>query len=237
MASQTKNGKSLKGKVPSDGSDYCPVAVVLGWFLNEVSATLRLAREDRRVAGLVLNDLLEVSHRLRALDSTIGELKKYFPLSLETEMTLKQALDLIVPEAPHFADRYEEAVSIIARSDPLLPFRLGNQPMMGRLMAWLRGLAASDQTASIFWTSVGEPGLLKLFNPHLEELIRDVARVHGWRTRWRTGRTLKKPLEFTKEEHEWVSSLLSVAQSQLPTAKPTDPEAEEGTANRPDAER
>ena len=197
------------------------LAVALGWLLNELTNLLRLRREDRRAVGPVLRDLLEIRHRLIALDFVLPELKKHFPIPPEAEFPLKQILIAMVPEGPHFAERYEEAVSIVARAEPLLAFRLTNQPVLGRLMNLLRDLVASDQAASKFWATVGEPKLLELVKPLLEELILDVARAHGPLTKWRTRRYLKKPLDLAPDEQQKISAFLSELQKQQSASPPT----------------
>jgi hypothetical protein len=204
-----------------DTSSLIPVGtLLLGWGLSEVSASFRSRREDRRAVGPVLKDLLEIRHRLIGLDAALAELKKYLPIPPEASLPIKQALSTLVPEAPRFAERYEEAVSIVARADPLLSFRLGGQSRVGPLIGWLRGLIAPDQAASKFWGGVGEPQLVNLFRPHLEELILDVARTHGPLTRWRTRRYLRKSPHLAPDEQQMLSAFLSDLQKQMAAVPP-----------------
>lgn len=192
------------------------LAVAVGWLLNELSSLIRLRREDRRSIGPVLRDLLEIRHRLFALDSAIAELKRHLPIPAEAESPLKQVLSMLVPPPPRLQERYDEAVSIVARANPLLAFRLGYQPTLETLLASLRNLAASDPATSKLCSSTVEPALLHLFKPRLDELILDVAQAHGFLTKWRARRILRRPMQLTQEEQQQISHLLSQAQATTP---------------------
>jgi hypothetical protein len=52
------------------------LAVAIGWLLNELSSLIRLRREDRRSAGPVLTDLLEIRHKLITLNEAVKEYLK-----------------------------------------------------------------------------------------------------------------------------------------------------------------
>lgn len=192
------------------------LAVAVGWLLNELSSLIRLRREDRRSIGPVLRDLLEIRHRLFALDSAIAELKRHLPIPAEAESPLKQVLKMLVPPPPRLQERYDEAVSIVARANPLLASRLSRQGSLEPYLNKLGQLAASDPAASNFWSTVVEPFLLQLVKPNLDELILDVAKAHGFLTGWRVRRTLKKPMELTQHEQQQISNLLSQAQTATP---------------------
>jgi hypothetical protein len=168
---------------------------------------LRLRREDRRATGPILTDLFEIRHQLVALDAFKKELGKQIQIPAQAQLQLHNYILGLVPSPPKFVERYEEAVSALARVDPIQAFRLRSQPLIGPFLGQLRGMAASDQAGSEFWTRVVEPALQPLFIGHLEELIRDVAWAHGWRTWWRAGRRLKKPI-ITESDKALISDLL-----------------------------
>lgn len=190
------------------GQLYTMLAVILGWALNEMSFLVRSQREDRRAVGPVLKDLLETRHRLFKLDAIMKELGKQFQIPAQAQMQLKQFIHALVPEPPNSIERYEEAVTTLARAEPLLAFRLGNQPLIGRSMDLVRNLASSDQSASEFWVQVGEPELLRRIQPDIEELILDVARARGWRTWWYTRELLRKPV-LSQDDMDSISDYLA----------------------------
>jgi hypothetical protein len=184
------------------------LAVALGWLLSELSTLLRLRREDRRAAGPLLSDLLEIRHRLVALDAFRKELGKQVQIPAQAQLQVQQYIRALVPDPPRFAEKYAEAVSALARVDPIRAFRLRGQPLIGPLLAQLAGLAASDQAASGLWIAVAEPKLLGLLVPHLEELILDVAGAHGWRTWWRVRRRLREPV-LSRSDKERIFNFLA----------------------------
>ena len=184
------------------------LAVALGWLLNELSTLLRLRREDRRAAGPVLTDLLEIRHRLVALDAVVAELGKRFEVPPQGRLLLQRFLQTLIPEAPKFVETYEAAVSTLARVDPIIAFRVRGQPWIAPLLARLRALAAFDQAGAEFWSAVVEPGVLTLLRPGLEELILDVARAHGWRTWWRVRRRLREPV-LSRSDKERIFNFLA----------------------------
>jgi len=125
------------------------LAVALGWLLNELSTLLRLRREDRRAAGPVLTDLLEIRHRLVALDAVVAELGKRFEVPPQGRLLLQRFLQTLIPEAPKFVETYEAAVSTLARVDPIIAFRVRGQPWIAPLLARLRALAACGKSRRI----------------------------------------------------------------------------------------
>src|SRR5579862_3802668 len=159
-------------------------AVALGWLLNELSSLIRLRREDRRTAGPVLTDLLEIRHRLVTLNEAIKEylqeLGKHVQLSPQARVQVQQYLQNLLqtsfPQSPDFVEQYEQAVSTLARVDPIRAFRLRSQPFVAPFLNWLQNLATSTETDAQIWSTVFEPEFLGKFRPQMEELILDVAR-------------------------------------------------------------
>ncbi len=179
------------------------LAVALGWLLNELSSLVRLRREDRRAAGPVLTDLLEIRHRLLTVDAYVKELGKQFQIPPQAQLQLRQHIQTLFPESHTFIEKYEEAVSTLARVDPIRAFRLRDQALIAPFLAWFRGLAASTETDSEIWIAIFEPEFLGRFKPHLEELILDVACAHGWVTWWRTRRRLREPT-LSEADRKWI---------------------------------
>ena len=183
-------------------------SLAAGWALNELSQLIRLRREDRRAAGPVVTDLLEIRHQLMTLDAFKKELTKHFPIPAQAQLQLQNWIQALLPAPPKLVERYEEAVSTLAHIDPLTAFRLRGQTMVGPLLTQLRGLAALKQSDSEFWLSAVEPQVLTLLMPHLEELILDVARAHGWSTWWRARCRLRRP-HLSESEAAWISEWLA----------------------------
>jgi hypothetical protein len=190
------------------GALFPVLTLVLGWALNEMGSVLRLQREDRRAAGPVLTDLLEIRHRLVGLEAAMRRLGKEFQIPAQARVQLQQYIRALVPEPPRFVENYEEAVSTLARVDPVRAFRLRGKSLIGPFLAQVEAIAASDRAGSDFWSEVVEPKLLARAVPSLEELILDVARAHGWRTWWHARRHLRKPV-LDRDFEEFVSDLVT----------------------------
>lgn len=183
------------------------IAVAVGWLLSELSSLVRLRREDRRAAGPVLADLLEIRHRLLAVDEYVKEVGKQIPIPSQDKLQLQQWMQTLFPEPPRFIEKYEEAVLTLARVAPIRAFRLRGQPLMVPLLASLRGLAASTKADAEIWGTILEPEFLGRFKPHIEELILDVARAHGWVTWWRARRRLRQPT-LSEADRKWISNYI-----------------------------
>jgi hypothetical protein len=211
------------------GSIFPVLTLILGWALNEVGSSLRLRREDRRAAGPLLADLLMLRHQLFALENVVAHLRSHVQFPAQVELWLKQYICQAGPEPSKFAEKFEEAVTQIARADPILAFRLRGQPFLGQVLPQWRAIIMADETASKIWQGTVEPGFLKLVKPHLEQLILDVAWVHGWWAWFRTRRRLKRPLEFAQAEKDGISAYLAALQAACPSA----PEIPGGDAAKP----
>lgn len=193
--------------------------LVLGWALNEAGSLVRLRREDRRAAGPVLADLLEIRHQLTALEAFRREVATHLPIPAQGLLQLQNFILGFVPATSGMAERYEEAVSTLAHVDPITAFRLRGKTTIGPLLSQLRGLAAAKQAESEFWLKVVEPEMLGAVKPALEALILEVARTHGWTTWWRTRKRLKEP-ELSEDEKAWVSQFM--AKLKVATSTETD---------------
>jgi hypothetical protein len=186
------------------------LAVALGWLLNELSSLVRLRREDRRAAGPVLTDILEIRHRLLTVDECVKELGKQLQIPSQAQLQFQQYIQTLFPEPPQFIEKYEEAVSTLARVDPIRAFRLRGQPLIAPFLACLQGLAASTKTDTEIWSTILQPQFLARFRPHIEELILDVARAHGWVTWWRARRRLREPA-LSEADRKWISDVIDKA--------------------------
>jgi hypothetical protein len=192
-------------------------SMAAGFALNEVSQLIRLRRKDRRAAGPVLSDLFEIRHKIIALDAWKREFTTHFPIPAQAQLQLQNFVLTLMPTPPNFVERYEEAVSTLALVDPILAFRLRGLPLIGPLLAQLRGLAALKQVDSEFWSRIGEPKMFATIIQPLEESILDVARAHGWRTWWQARSRLKRPT-LSEGDRAQISDLLTKLKATCGTA-------------------
>jgi hypothetical protein len=89
------------------GGLFPVLTLVLSWALNEVGSLVRLRREDRRAAGPVLTDLLEIRHSLVGLGATMRRLDKEFQIPAQARLHLQQHIRALVPDPPKLVENYE----------------------------------------------------------------------------------------------------------------------------------
>src|SRR5262249_30033050 len=156
---------------------WVPVAaLVVGFFVREVSDYLRRRRVERAPLGQVLADLLEMRHRLLAVDAVIEMLK----VNAAQQTAARAVLDAILPRVTDAEAKYDAAVRQLAGTRPLDAFGLRAQDMFPVMMANLRALALQDAQQSAAWPEA-ETLVRKLFLPHLESTIRSLAWSHSVR--------------------------------------------------------
>jgi hypothetical protein len=136
------------------------------------------------------------------------ELGKIIQIPSQSQLQIHQYIQTLIPEPPHFIEKYEEAVSTLARVDPIRAFRLRGQPAITTVLTTLRGLAASTESNAEIWRTIFEPEFLERFKPHLDELILDVARGHSWITWWRARRRLNKKVTLSKDDTKWITDII-----------------------------
>jgi hypothetical protein len=196
--------------------DWLPLAgVAIGWGLNQCGQWLVFRRDERKAIGRALADLLEVRHRLLGLPKAVEAMTSRLNMPAGVQAPLKVILGALFPPDEGLAKRYEESVNLVAGTNPILAFRLRSQDLVGPFLHRLRAMAMQDgpQTMALFGTL--ENHLFRQLSPHLERLIRELARRHGWRTQWETSRRLKEPFEVPEEF--WEGLKATIPQSQPPT--------------------
>ena len=195
--------------------DLLPVAgVAVGWGLNQCGQWLTFRRDERKAIGRALADLLEVRHRLLGIPKVVEAMSSKLNMPADARAPLKVAFGALFPPDEGLAKRYEESVNLVAGTNPILAFRLRSQDVVGPFLHQLRALALQDgpQTMALFGTI--EDHLFRHLTPHLERLIRELAKLHGWKTQFETNRRLKQPFEAPEE-------FWDVLKAALPQEPPT----------------
>jgi hypothetical protein len=187
------------------------LAVLVGWILHELSDVIRLGRQDRRAAGQVLAELLELRHLYRCLPAVIQEIHRRTPVPPEADALLRTMFStLLSPMLSSMQKSYKEAVDSIAGRLPLLAFELRGKELVKPVLDQLRSFAAPDPDAAAALSAV-EATLDKETLPLLDELALKLARIHGYGTWLRLRRRLKKPGDLTTEVQKLFDSLIKAA--------------------------
>jgi hypothetical protein len=156
------------------------VAVVTGSLLNEIHAALTARRQSRQAAGRVLAELLDIRHRMVLSATVLAELRKR-GMPPGTESQVREIFAGLLPDMDGLQARFNEAVTDLAASSPLLAFRLRPQSSIDGAFASLRGLA-KDYNASPLVVAQLETALRLPLEENLTTLTRDLAYAHGWGT-------------------------------------------------------
>ena len=189
--------------------------LIIGWLLNEVSQSLRTRATDRRAIARALSDLLEIRHQTFGLKAAFDEFGKRFNLPNNFQLILLNYFDNILPSADDLRKKYNETVDAVASADPILGFRLRSKDILNPLLRTLRNLASADPSASNLWPQL-EAQLMQLVKSPLDEIIVELAQVHGWRTKLRVRRLLKRPLIEPKEMEEYLANFGSLIKGGQP---------------------
>ncbi len=194
------------------------LAVTLGWFLNEVGRAFELRREGRRAIAEVLTDLMEIRHNLLAIEKLRDVLSTTLRVPADRLPPVQDWIEPWLPDAKKFAERYEEGVRALARADPILAYRLRSHAIIRPALADLRKLAIAGGEPPNLWGRI-ERSLVGIVGPHLDELILEVARLHGWITWVRVRHLIRKPLALTSEEERSFARLVELASASGNTPK------------------
>ncbi|HCI52211.1 MAG TPA: hypothetical protein DE312_02575 [Gallionella sp.] len=174
------------------------VSLIAGWFLSEMSKKSQISRERRALVGRALSNLLELHHQIRAVETVLQLLTSRFNLTTEAEAVVRQIIQQIIPENDEYVARYEEAVAQLSESDPITAFRLSTNAQIPRFITKLRTLSSlngiQNDEMSFF-----EKQLKDLFVPHIENAIKELARLHGRATSRQVHAMLDSPREIPDE--------------------------------------
>jgi hypothetical protein len=168
------------------------LGTVVGWGLNQWSQLVSLKRDRRKALGRTLSDLLEIRHLVLALPRAMKLLSSIVPLPPEAELHVKTFFsDWLIPTGDNLAKRYDESVSVMAETNPVLSFRLRSKDLFLPWLDQLRRLTIQHggKDAAAIMMEI-ESSITAEYRKVLEELIGDVA----CRYRWRTGAEVKKLL-------------------------------------------
>ncbi|GEM_PF-1770421 len=204
------------------------IGLVIGFLLNELSSLIRSGREDRRIIGKALAELLEVRHHLKTLPFAIDSLKESLPgpITPYDEFMLRKAIWFLLPNTEGLQKRYEDAVSAVAGEFPMLAFGLRSKDAIGPLIGRLRGALPVEPKDAQLWLKI-EDELVQLSIPKLDELILELAKLHSRATANEVKATLNKPFEKPKEFIKFFADNLAaaIAAAQANPANTATPDA------------
>ena len=206
------------------------VGVIVGALLTlltgQLGQWLASRRDEKKAIARALSDLLEIRLRLLAVPKIPELLAKHFPIPPEAHTAMKIVFTRLIPPDVDIGKRYGEAVTLVAACDPILGFRLRSQDIASPLLDTLRQLAFADGASSAAAFANVETELMGHLKPHLDELIKEVAWLHGWSTWWKVRSRLNRPMELPE-------GFIEALKAQLPQLSQGQAEAPKQPAEVP----
>ncbi len=192
-----------------------PIAsLIAGWFLNEMAKKTQMSREQRALVGRALSNLLELHHQIRAVEYTIQLLMSRFELTTETEATMRQLLQRIIPQGDKYVAGYEDAIGQLSESNPVTAFRLSSNAQIPRFLDLLRTIPTIDGVPNTDMAFI-EKQLKVILVPHLGQAIKELAQLHGKSTLRQVNKMLDSPTEIPEELNKFLQMLQEENQKQL----------------------
>lgn len=191
------------------------IGVLLGSALSGFGAYLKERRERKRTLAIALADLLEIRHRLIAVDLVLSKVREHVAVPPETISASRNLFDSFFSTNDGLDERYNEAVSLIAGIDPILAFSLRTKNSFPRLLTQFRN-AAIGTGANMKDFEIVEGMLRLVAAPNLDAAAIAVARQHSWRTK----RRVLKLIGESKETPPEITQFLNLVKA-LPSSPPT----------------
>ena len=201
------------------------IAVIAGWFLNEMSSILRVRREDRCLIGRALSELMEVRLNTKLIPKAMHFLRRNFPgpLPPEADLLLRNFVTSFIPNPKDLEKRYNDAVSSVAGRFPALAYELRSKDQFGPIVRHLRSIVGSDPAAVKAWLNV-EDKLSQTTTPLLDDLILRLAKHHGRSTLQEIKSKLTNADDIPKEADqlakEFIADVLRASANSVKNERP-----------------
>jgi hypothetical protein len=184
------------------------IAVVVGWVLHELSDKIKLNREDKRAAGKVLAELLDLRHSIRGIPVVLAELRKRTNMPPEAEPAVRTFFSSMISQATAgLSERYNAAIDLLAGPLPLLAYQLRSKDRLHPVLDQLRAIMANDPKAPVLFAAIEDKMRSEVLT-RMDALVFELAWMHGWRTWLRVRWNSRKPDEAAKEVGEFLDSML-----------------------------
>lgn len=166
------------------------VGIAFGWVLGQFGQWLSLRQQRKQALSVALSELLEIRHRVRGESTIYGMMKARIPnLPREAEAGLRVAISQIFPVSEDIPKRYEAAVSMVAKFDPMLAFRLRSQPDVFSARLRMQQMSAADPRSLAIFPQMDDI-LIAEFSTHLDSLLVELGQLRSRKT----GRQVKDRL-------------------------------------------
>jgi len=192
------------------------VGAFVVWMFNEIAKKFQMNRERRAHVGRALSNLLELHHRIRAMEDSTHLIMSHFALSKDQEPAMRVTLEQVIPQSEEYLGRYEDAIELLSESEPLIAFDLRTKAQIPRLLTTLRTMGANQGATEVDMVFF-EKQFKRMIIPHLEAAIMILAKLHGKSTLRQVNSMLNAPIEMPDE---FIQKALA-ANSETPDNTPT----------------
>ena len=200
------------------------VGTLFGFALNELSYVMRTRREDRRLLGRALNELLEIRHQSKMVPTLMETLRALIPAAVPAtvDFELRKALrEMTSNLVGDLQKRYAETVSAISGAFPVLAYELRSKDVLMPLLKMVAPFVPANDATAIEAFIKMEEEVTRVSVPVIEDLIRRVASMCGKKTRREADAALAVRFELPRSTEKFFESVFSAAaKSQPPGAPP-----------------
>lgn len=155
------------------------------WAFSELTHRRRSAEARRIAFGQVLSDLAEVRYRLGAI-MFVGQLCDRFSklMSAEEIAYVKRMLVDIIPPMPDLHTRLDEALRLVAGTDPGLAFRMRSKDQVETVLNRWYDLFTkqADSPEALRTGETMRDAMAGSAAETLDEAILELAKLHGTKT-------------------------------------------------------
>lgn len=180
--------------------------LIIGWLLNESSKSIQYRKVNKEAMSCTIADLLEVHHEINGTTLLFEEIQRRFSLSEQDMAQLKILISSTIPKQEVLHKRYEESVTLLAKSNPLLAFNLRSKNMIFSHLESLEQLANGDLETLIYLKKV-DSKLRTIVIPELEKTIKSLALKYSVLTYLKIFFRFKKPTCIPEELERFLSDI------------------------------
>lgn len=153
------------------------LTLLIGLSLTEIVGFFRERKERHRVLRIAISDLLEIRDRLVA-HKIISNLQESFGGPINSQLPIGRIINELIPAIEDNVDRYEENLSLIAKNDPVLAYRLRSKYFYKPIMTKLWNLTDESAQNKLGLFQV-EKVIVEEAIPKYDALILELAKSHS----------------------------------------------------------
>lgn len=154
------------------------LTLIFGWLLSEGSHLLRKRGSHKEAVRLALAELLELRHAMIGNRFLFDEIAKHIKLPASAIFQIKNLLPAPLQNDPALADRFDQALSEVAKHNPFLAFRLRGKNIVNVIEMAFHPHTIEDERFAEFAHRTHED-LYEEILPVLDDAIISTARHAG----------------------------------------------------------